>query len=668
MTDKSKTYIINLLILLTYSIFGISILVTSEGMWGINHLNFLPAIYSYLYGIIFCLILYLITFRRPEYFLDNVIEKVNQCLWMNGSLWRFIISGIATVFFIAFPVRVHLLGDGYTWLANLGSGELYIHKWTEPGSLYLIRKLQSIFGSYSRETALMSFRILSYISGFTYIYNIIGIAGKIAGQSQTRLISLSTFLFSGSILLFFGYVEFYPLLWALLAITVNLSLMYLEKRRYLLWVWVAYLASVLAHLQALYFLPGILYLTIQNIKHISIKKLSYAVILIGSLAAIIIFSQLQGTRVDLEVLMLPLFEGRPPAPDYAVFSLPHLLNILNLLMAVLPGILILIGLWLLYGRKKINDTVSVYFLILSAGSLIFLLFFGAGITMGRDWDIMALSFFAPALLILYKLDKGEMKISNKAVTAYMLVITFATIAYLAACTGVSSAEDRFYTLLNDRHENSWAIYANYFHRINDIERFNEIMTEKNRRFPETKLVEQAYKQIESGNYRRAMSLARRMVEKNPYNAGYLQVLGNVFGKIENYDSAEYYYRRGATLEPYNAGLLNELGQLYMKQGKYDSATAIFKKARTFSGKSFLMEGLGLAYIHKREYDSAGAVADQLFEEYENSPGGHLLMLTIHLNKGNLDSAAKHYREYLEHGRERSDYQSLKEHFRYLKDY
>ncbi|MEW5925495.1 MAG: hypothetical protein AB1746_16055, partial [Candidatus Zixiibacteriota bacterium] len=67
----------------------------------------------------------------------------------------------AAIIFYFFRVRVHLLGDGYTWLANLGQGSGYIHKWAEPVSIYLVRLVQQLFGAYTEQSALAAFGILS---------------------------------------------------------------------------------------------------------------------------------------------------------------------------------------------------------------------------------------------------------------------------------------------------------------------------------------------------------------------------------------------------------------------------------------------------------------------------------------------------------------------------
>ena len=108
----------------------------------------------------------------------------------------------------------HFLGDGYEWLGNFSKSDAYIHKWAEPLSPLIVRLLQTLQGGYTHATALAAFQILSVVSGGVVVYNTVRLSGMLSDSASKRLTILSTLLFSGASLLYFGYVEFYPMLWA----------------------------------------------------------------------------------------------------------------------------------------------------------------------------------------------------------------------------------------------------------------------------------------------------------------------------------------------------------------------------------------------------------------------------------------------------------------------
>jgi Tfp pilus assembly protein PilF len=294
------------------------------------------------------------------------------------------------------------------------------------------------------------------------------------------------------------------------------------------------------------------------------------------------------------------------------------------------------------------------------------LLFGAAVTMGRDWDIMSLSLLAPLLLCLHQLDRSDWRPSVRLIIAYGLTVSIMTLGFLAANTHTQPAEERFYTLLNQRNRNGWVIYANHFLLKGDTASFNQHMREMNRLFPEYSDLTRTYRYLERGDYRRAYILAVSLVNSNPYEPDFLQVLGNVHGKLQRLDSAEFYYHRALSLKPYHTGMLNELGQLYMRQQKHDQAIAILSRAhRMAPERSFITESLALAYIYLKRLDTAAALADTLFMTEPNDPGAHLIRLTIALNQGDTETARRHYRQFLTHGQGRSDYERMREYYRYL---
>ncbi len=661
-----KNHIINLSLLLTLGLFGLASFYPLESMWGINHLQFLPDIFTYFYWVIVIVVLYLMICPIPTKLFDRVFSQVDNLFWGKQKLPKLLFIAGCTVLFYIFRVQTHLLGDGYTLLAIFSQGESYIHKWTQPGSILLIRQIQYLLGGYTRETALHTFQILSILSGTLFLYNIISIIGSLCSTVYMRVLGLSTFLFSGMVLLFFGYVEFYSMSWAVSTLFVSLSLKSLKEERYIWLAIASYLLSLLIHLQAIYFLPGLMYLIIQNIKNQRLRKIGYTLFVISTVIGTVFLIWLYKTKIEFEVLILPLLNGRPIAPDFTVFSKSHLIELANLILLVFPGTLALISLWFVKGKRKFHNSTTIFLTFLSIGSLLFLTLYGAAITMGRDWDIMSLCLLAPLLLVLYQIDFSNIVLPNRIIFNYIIITFFITLSFLSVGTQTIPTENRIYTLLNNRNRNGWIVYANYFLLNNDINRHNEIIQEERERFPNYSLLKKAYAYLERGNYSKAMEIARKLVEKDPYQPDFHQILGSIYGAYNNFEKAEYHFNVAMRLHPYQPTLMNELGQLYMKQGKYDKAKEILRKAHWLSPeRTFITESFALTYIYTQQYDSALALADILFIDNNNSPGGLLIKMTVAINSGDLKSASHYYKEYLKYGTQRSDYEGIKKYYQYL---
>ena len=565
--------IVNFSIISIFILVGLVSFIPLLSFWGCSHLCFLPLEASGLFWI-FIAGITIITFSPiPDRSFENILSRFDPVFNNKPRLRWLAFSLAAMVIFYLFRVETFFLGDGYSWLSILGKGERYVHKWTEPVSLYLIRLTQSLTGEYTQESALSAFRITSIISGGIVIYNIFSIVQKLFEKSGQRYLALSTLLFSGHLLLYFGYVEFYAMSWAATLVFINSAISYLKKNSGILKVIIAYSIAMAIHLQAIYLLPAFLFLLVWKFNKPIYRKIGYWGMGISAVLGLIIIIWLYNTIIEFEVLLLPLFKSRNSAPGYTVFSFQHFYDILNLIWLVFPGALVLVLIKVMSKEKSNRDSTSVFLLLAALGSISFLFFYGAAITMGFDWDIMSLTLLAPILWILYNLKDTD--INFKTSFIYSLLCIFLSISFLSVNFIVKSSEDRFHTLINNRHRGSWLVYANYYRDKKDRKKFREIVLEADRRFPQYQQMRKVYKLLEKQKFSEATTLAHQLADEYPYNADFLQLMGNLYGKNNQYDSSIIYYERAEILKPYNTMLKNELGQIYMKTKMYEKGRMNF---------------------------------------------------------------------------------------------
>lgn len=631
----------SLALLLTLGLFALASFYPIESMWGLNHLAFLPDLFTYLFWAVAIVILALMIVPVSTDRFDKVLHGLSSFIWERGGWSKLLFAAVFTFTFTAFRSQTHFLGDGYTLLSIFGQGESFIRRWAEPSSIFIIRKLQWLLGGYTRQTTLWACQMLSITSGAVVVLNFISIAARIGKNAKGRLAALISLLFSGVILLFFGYVEYYPLLWASATTFVRLGLAFLEHGRRLWLVLLMYALTVLMHLEAIFFLAGVAYLIGIKFSRqppvfsLGLRKL----LMIGgiTLTGVLFFIWLLKDQVSFAAVFLPIFTGPPQAPEYALLSVKHAADLLNQALVMFPGILV-VGVSLIRQReKRPTDSATVFLGLLSIGSLLFLFLIDPALGMARDWDLMSLTLLAPMLLLLRSLNGVPNKMSAKVIIAYLMVCALCSTAYVAANTRSPASEKRFHSLLQNygtKDDTGWAIYAYYY--------------------------------LNGGKYDRATEIAQFMEKAGIRLDKTYHVLAVLSNKAGQLSEAERYYQLALSLRPYHPLLKNELGQVYLKQGKYHKALSTLKEARRINPTlTFITEGVGLAHYRLGHLDSANSIADALFMGDKNSPGGHLLRMIIAITQNDVNTARYHFKEYLKYGSHRSDYSNIREYYSYL---
>ncbi|MDF1544194.1 MAG: tetratricopeptide repeat protein [bacterium] len=639
-----------------------------DSAWGINQFRFLPQPTALLLAILFAVLFAVLlstSEARLQQFAGRAHDFIFETAWRGPILTAF----LSIVILYLFRAETHFLGDGYAWLSSFGGGEGYIPKWSELGSIQIVRMLQSLIGERAELSALVSFRIMSITSGGLAIMGGVMLIRELVHSKLARLVGLVLLLGGGQALLFFGYVEFYPLSWAGCIFLLYFTIQYARHGDGLPLIALLFLVGLLIHVQVIYFLPALFWLIIRRESGKKRRVIYYAILLSLCIKAAIGLIYLINNRVDIEILFMPFLHGRPSAPDYYFFSLPHLNDLLQQMLLIIPALPFLI--WMSAGRwrKVRHDLTSQFLIAASLGSLSFLLLFGAVLTRARDWDIFSLCLLAPILFFVRLLDSESRDLPVRPFVAAGLVTVFMTTGFLAANLGVEASENRFYSTLNQtdsKDHSSWSSLATYYQRIGDTDRYNWIVREMNDLFPGYVKLKKAYALLEKGRPDQALPVALELAESDSYNREYLKLAGSAYSRLGKYDLAEPYYERAHRLGPYLSTLKNEIGQMYLAQQRYKEALGILKEAHCLSPeKTFIAEGLGLAYYRLDQYDSALAVADTLFHKDPNSPGAHLLSMVVAISSNRIERASYHYTEFLRYGAGRSDYTRIRESYAYL---
>jgi Tfp pilus assembly protein PilF len=651
---------------ITFGLFVVTGCWFDTAMWGIDHLGYLPPGIQLALSISLLLgIILLLAFHRSDK-IEQLLRGIHDFLY--AGFWHKILAVILLMLlFYLSRLETFFLGDGYTLISVMGQGKTYLQRWTVPGSTFLFRIVQGFLGGYTETSAIKAFQILSVVSGGIVVYNFIEIARRLSDNVNVRLAALSTFIFSGATLLFFGYVEFYPVYWASATTFLNLSLRYLQNNRGFLQVILSFAVTVTMHLQAFIMLGGLLVIIYHKLlreENTLSKKLAMSsLITFAILAAVGLYSI--KFMPEFFTMKLPMFTGGEELNKFSVYGVDYLLDVINEALLILPGIFILLSLG---AFNKPTNARSFFLMLTAVGGVGWIILIDPTLGMGRDWDLLSIPFFLVGLVAVSGVSSKPEIVTPLKVLIYGWCCFVIAASFICVNVLIESSENRFLNLVR-RYENKdytgWTMLAYYYSEKGDEEKLKVVTDEMTGHFPIRGLLKQLNNLFEQNQLDSAISVGAKLISIQPNNHEALVILGNSYKRKGDFESAEKYIRNAIKVFPHPR-TMDQLAQLYLHSGQYDKALNAYKKIRAVDPHYlWSLEGLGLTYYNLGHLDSTLAVADSLFMTDKNSAGGHLLKIFVYVTKGELVEARKHYREYVKYGTDRDEYNGIIEEFRQL---
>jgi len=211
----------------------------------------------------------------------------------------------------------------------------------------------------------------------------------------------------GYMQLFFGDVENYTLVSALIVLYLLMAFLFLSGRVHLAVPSAVLAAAICFHVIAGWLLPSLLYLYL-----LALKKRRYRAIAIGIALSMLIVA---GTLAAFHFSgMLPiqglltshlLGDGRGYSGMLAPLSAQYYWEIANLLFLLFPAVLLFIP--LLAFRRMVGEPMGIFLGVAGGCMLAFLLVWRAGLGVYYDWNLFAPGMIPVALLCFYYLLRNE---------------------------------------------------------------------------------------------------------------------------------------------------------------------------------------------------------------------------------------------------------------------
>ncbi|SYZ74309.1 membrane hypothetical protein [Candidatus Zixiibacteriota bacterium] len=601
-----------LFLILIFLLHLFPIAASSSRMWGFNHLLFLPPSYTMIFIIaaLFA-VLFPLTPVASKY--STALADGFTTLFYNSSrryVYRAIVIALAAVLFVAFPAPTHFLGDGYSVLNNIASPSGHFVKWTEKGITYILLGLQSLFGGSSPNNAEAAFRAVSVISGMIAVWFYFLLAEIMADSRIKRLLIFGTLFFSGSLLLFFGYVENYPLLWPAGSAFIYFSMKYIRTGRGITPALVILLFGIMIHLETSIFIPTFIFIVFARGKPRNLYNRfprsfqGFTLLLIG--AVIFLFSRKIMTDLYFENIFLPPFVGKSIDPSYAIFSVRHLLDQLNLLLLLYPAIPLL----LLWGLRSLSwkhwDKITIFLFLAAGGGLLFMTVIDPTLGMAKDWDLFSLTGLGSALLLLYLIKEEFHLTIARILVPFLLLISLSTVNYLVTNLDKESSEKYIRNIIafdGKRALHAMIVLRDYCLRDGRVAAADSIDSDFRIRFPDEADIQRAGYALDQGDTLLATGIMEAMPAQK-FSYAYHNLWSMIYYWEKKYDSALMQSDMAVTLNNYNSNLFFNRARIFSRMENYDSAIGALKNAYLLDNSNIeIITGMAALFIYFKQPDS-----------------------------------------------------------------
>ncbi len=533
-------------------------------------------------------------------------------------LFRLLFITFAGIVFILFPMPTHFLGDGYALLADLSSNDGTFVKWSERGATFVLQAIQSLLGSKDETTATYAFRIVSTGAGVVSIWFFFLISGVISDSKLRRCLIFAASAFTGALLLFFGYVENYPVLWISLTGFIYFGLAYLKSGRGL-WLSALFLvAGLLIHLQMAIFLPALVYIIFCRgagkslYNRFKILVWILAGIIVG--AGLMLFQKEFSSSLYFENIFLPLYSGKPIDPSYFLLSLPHLLDCINQLILLYPLIILFAILSAKESLKFWQKKESLFLAIVSLGGLSFLFLIDPILTMPRDWDLFSLTGFSIAALAILLLPRNaEEGLRNLIIPIIALLILSSSSYILTNLESRNSIKYAKYFANLDRPKSmtTMMLLRDYYKREGDQSSSDSVNQEINSSFGNFGNTWQALSALEKDDWELVNKLLPTIVP-NKFSMDYHRMMATYYLKKGQNKQALEEARQTMQLRNYNPGTFVLLAQIYGKLKMNDSALQTLRTGYRYRRTDkYILDALVSTYLLNHQLDSALKYAHEL---------------------------------------------------------
>jgi len=607
---------------------GISSFFPTQRLWGVNHLSYYPfwirALLIFSGVVVF---IPLVNRGIRKVLKKSAIPAFNFLAEKRKYLGYSIIILLFVLFFYLFRIRTHFLGDSAQILSDINTGTLSV-KWTQPLTIQIYLSAYDFLNRFFHFDGEVVYAWISYLCGVIFVFFALRLADLLGKATSTKLFVFLTLTFMGGTQLFLGYAEHYSLFYCGTLIYLFFSIKCLKGEIKLFLPILFFLILLPIHLFSIYLFPSALFLFLftggeEKAKPIlRIRRIWIVLsVLILFLACLILYFWKYGWYSVK--YFIPLSSGNYYAPNYTLFSLTHLLDLLNQQLLVSPiGFLLFLVFLILrpIGAKRrsrhlggeglnLKDKTFQFLLTVAIAQLCFNFILDPGLGAARDWDLFASVGIGYTLLALWIFGKMS---PNPKISYLKLVLTIIVLISILPWIGINASADlsvkRFRNLLDldpKRSLNGHYVLADYFETLGkpeEVKREERIQMEK---FPEASLVNGGLKLLEKGELNNAYQKFIRALQIAPNFPEVHWALGEYYYKRDNLEKAEGELLKAIDLRADHATAYALLGIIYSLKKDLKRARKMLERALVLGARDEeIYHNLGNVYWSSRNFNKA----------------------------------------------------------------
>ncbi len=619
--------------------------------WGFDHLAFLSR--PYLTGFfVLCGIALIFPFIDRRLALGAKLTGLFANFFYEHRLagyYRLIIVVPAFLIFLFLPQTTHFLGDGYEAIEILSRSNPFFLKFSQTGALWFYETARALIGPETKKTAELTFRIVPALCGALYVYLAFMIAGIATEDKLKRVLIWVTAVFSGILLMFFGYAEFYAPVVVLSLLYLYFGLQWIKRGRWLIWAIAIFLAGLFFHLIFMFYIPSLLVIIFSNgdgrAFYKRYKKAIYITLSCIVIAGIIGFVHFYTTNLVFENMFLPLFSGKPVAPDYGIFTPHHLLDIFNEFMLVAPMALIFLVVGIGgYGAVK-KDGGLLFLTIAAAGFVPFLFAVDPQLSMARDWDLFSMTLIPFIILSVPVIPQRKIGNFKNLVISILILCLLFSASFLKVQLDRKESVTYFENLIdmNPRKSiSSLAVLSNYYKSRGLNSRVDSLRIVYRERFPNYFLITEILDQLVAGNVARVQELIPR-VRPDKFDADYHRMKADVYSLTGRRNEAVEEMNLALQLRPRAPLYYYDRARIYFGLREMDKARSDLYTGYGMDPESGIFyDGLSYYYMAVHNYDSTLKYARLWRESNTAKPYPLYYLAKAYILNGNRERGRLYY--------------------------
>lgn len=657
----------------TLAAFAVASFFPEYRIWGFSIWAHLPTAIPFLLGAggVAVIVVVVAALRRKRKGID-----IKQAGHMSDRTYYLLGGGLAVLLgfaFYLFRARLHFLGDGYTLLSLLADHEPLI-KGRELGEALLHVWLTNLLPGDAQQKALGSFQVISIAAGALLVISSVLVSKKLFNDNRSRLLFLLGVSSGGYMLLFFGYVENYSVF--VLSVSIYCLLGLLIARDWLSpwWLLPAQAVAAILHILGAALLPATTYLLLSKtgFGH-RLGRLDGRVKWLWALVTVItggcLFLYVYRTDYFFRFAVVPLLENAFTLEGYTLFSAKHLLDVLNLVFILVPGLVVLLaGVSRSTWQKVLRERGGRFLLIGTVASIGAVFILDPKLGMPRDWDLFSFAGIPMAHLLYYVLLNGvggrvaKVRTAALAISCGLLSLSPRVISQIIPASSVGWFQD--YTSLDKvKSKNPRTILVDYYEN-RGMDSLAQVEIQRwEQDYPEKAICDMGEVLKSKGRLDEAMEAFRRAATLNPGYTDPWQHLGECYLRIGSYDSALTFLQIARGLNPYNDVTYNNLGVVYLFMRRLDDAEKMYLTAEHLGDTSLELH-TNLEQLYRLTGDEERRIKYlKMAASHENVAASTVAMLgDWYLEARDYDRAASAYRRALEKGLDSGYVTTLRQRF------